>query len=161
MSNISVPSSEISIRITTNPNPVEDIEAINEKEKSSYPQIASRTTSKPNHCIPSIACTQPPIPARKTKHLKSRHTTGHSKPPPVPPHRSPRNLNEIKRLSGEGQAPPVPPHRHIGPTKRLSNPQIMSQTVTRSKNPDWNKSNDKLDYNHLMEYFDGLKESNA
>ena len=65
-------------------------------------------------------------------------------------------------LSGEGQPPPpVPPHRHIGPTKRMSNSQIMTQTVTRSKNPEWNKSNDKLDYNQLMEYFDGLKESNA
>lgn len=186
LSNISIPSSEFSIRITTNPNPVEDMELDSNVKTDSghknYPQISSRSTSKPNYqfglsaytpAIP-LHSTQPPIPARKTRHLQSRNASTYSKPPPVPPHRSPRNLNEIKRRSGEAQPPPVPahpppvpPHRHIGPTKRWSNSQVMAQNLAVdmsgkvSKSSDRNKSKEKLDYKQLMEYFDGLKESSA
>lgn len=164
LSGISFPGSEISIRITTNPNPAEDIDGDDEEEKNSYkPKISCRTSSiqKTNNCF-----TEPPIPARKCgPHLKNKFST-YSKPPPIPPHCSQINLNNIKLMSSSHPPPPVPPHRNTKPSKRSSKSksQIEQLKVDLPHNQNkskWKDNSNQMDYNQLMEYFDNLKESNA
>ncbi|CAG2170321.1 unnamed protein product, partial [Oppiella nova] len=167
LSAISYPGSEISIRITTNPNLVEDTDGVDEvDQKTPQPLISNRTSSKPitTRHLPSGA---PPIPERKSKTIENKFTT-YSKPPPIPPHRNQRNLNEMRGVSVRARPPPVPPHRDIGSAKRWSNPPVIAENLRvelpphrpkRYNNVNENKNN--LDYNQLMEYFDSLKESNA
>ncbi|CAG2100493.1 unnamed protein product [Medioppia subpectinata] len=163
LSAISYPGSEISIRITSNPNPVEEGDDIDEVDvHSPQPLISNRTTSKPKH-LPMGA---PPIPERKSRSTQNKFTT-YSKPPPIPPHRSSRNLNEMRGVSVRARPPPVPPHRDIGSAKRWSNPPVMAQNLrvelppNKHKKCNLNENKDNLDYNQLQEYFDSLKESNA
>ncbi|XP_054169116.1 transmembrane protein 132E-like [Oppia nitens] len=168
LSELSFAGSDISIRITTNPNLVDDCEPMDETEDSeqnqTQPLISRHMASKQSYMTtvhPPVPL-QPPVPARKTRHLPSKYTT-YSKPPPIPPHRNIQNLNE---LNGS-KPPPVPPHRAIGVTKRWSNPQPLAANLrvdlpaNRVKKCNRNDNNDNLDYNQLLEYFDSLKESNA
>jgi hypothetical protein len=166
LSAVSFPGSEISIRITTNPNPVEDMDEEEDEEEDVSPQISCRTSSVREQ---SNSLGKPPIPVRKHgPHYKNKFST-YSKPPPIPPHRNRSNLNEIKSMSVNARPPPVPPHREVKGQRPKRSSKSKSQVVAQKlkvdlpKNkPNWkNEANDKLDYNQLMEYFDNLKESNA
>ncbi len=163
LSAVSFPGSEISIRITTNPNPVEDMDEEEDEEETISPKISCRTSSVREQ---NNSLGKPPIPMRKHgPHYKNKFST-YSKPPPIPPHRNRSNLNEIKSMSANTRPPPVPPHLNVRSSKRSSKSksQIVAEKlkVDLSKNKsNWNEANDKLDYNQLMEYFDNLKESNA
>lgn len=175
MSGLSFPGSEISIRITTNPNPSDDMDGDDEDENSgsmiTIPVAALADNQQISYQINPVqkrrsdsSTVGPPVPARNKYNPTNKFST-YTKPPPIPPHRSKTNLNELKKSSSP-KPPPVPPHQNLKITRKSSKPksQIPAESLRvdlPNNKADWEKLSKRQEYNQLMEYFDNLKESNA
>ncbi|XP_054719094.1 transmembrane protein 132E-like [Uloborus diversus] len=130
-SNLSFPGSEISIRITSNPQEMKEEElAMLEKATSTTPNNAGSATVSREKRVRIVTNPVPPpiIPQGNPLKLFPAHP-----PPPVPPHRN--------------FPPPIPPHqRHL---------------MGRFRDAEWETVAQGMNYDQLIEYFENLKESNA
>lgn len=162
-SNISFPGSEISIRITTNPQELPE-----EKEDEMIEKGAVTTLTNHNALhLPSIVdvnananlgCekkvriqTNPvPPPIAPDTYKKHSHNPVNS-PPPIPPH---RNI-----------LPPVPPHGRSHGNIPVDQKGSIKENGTRSgeqgSDMGWEAVAQGMNYDQLIEYFDNLKESSA
>ncbi|XP_035212017.1 transmembrane protein 132C-like [Stegodyphus dumicola] len=147
-SNLSFPGSEISIRITTNPQELREEEmAMLEKGTSTcipsnVPQtgipnnVASSTVSREKRVRIVTNPVPPPLPPGNPLKLFPAHP-----PPPIPPHRN--------------FPPPVPPHqRHLREFQ-------MGRFRGPATDAEWEAVAQGMNYDQLIEYFENLKESNA
>lgn len=147
-SNLSFPGSEISIRITTNPQELRE-EEIAMLEKSTSANIGNNT---PNSAIAHNAGS-----ATISREKRVRIVTN-PVPPPLPPG------NPLK-LFPPHPPPPVPPHRNFPPPVPPHQRHLRDFQMGRFRGPandaEWETVAQGMNYDQLIEYFENLKESNA
>ncbi|GFQ72513.1 transmembrane protein 132C, partial [Trichonephila clavata] len=145
-SNVSFPGSEISIRITTNPQELrEDEIAMLEKSTSTclpgnnggaVNNSGSATVSREKRVRIVTNPVPPPLPPGNPLKLFPPHP-----PPPIPPHRN--------------FPPAIPPHqRHLREIH-------MGRFRGQANDAEWETVAQGMNYDQLIEYFENLKESNA
>lgn len=138
-SNVSFPGSEISIRITTNPQELrEDEIAMMEKATSTHVNSGSATVSREKR----VRIVTNPVP------------------PPLPPGGNPL------KLIPPYPPPPIPPHRNFPPAKTPQQRHLRDLQMGRFRggpttDAEWDAVTQGMDYDQLIEYFENLKESNA
>lgn len=138
-SNVSFPGSEISIRITTNPQELREDEIAMMAGNSGLPREEKSATM-----------------ARE----KRVRIVTNPVPPPLPPCSNPL------RMFPAHPPPPIPPHRNFPPSKTPQQRQHL-RDFGRFKGgvapteAEWDAVAQGMDYDQLIEYFENLKESNA
>ncbi|XP_042904370.1 transmembrane protein 132E [Parasteatoda tepidariorum] len=145
-SNVSFPGSEISIRITTNPQELREEEiAMLEKSTSTCPQ----NNIKP---VPIVSSGSATVSREKRVRIVTNPV-----PPPIPP-------GNALKLFPPHPPPPVPPHRNLPPLsahqRYLRDFQLGKFRVPGS-DAEWETVAQGMNYDQLIEYFENLKESNA
>lgn len=162
-SGISYPGSEVNIHITNNPQ-VEDTTLTVSNEACVRPEATQACEMEEDESMP------PPVPERRVR-IQSNpisinppeeslqpmdgSATFTVKKPPVPPHAVPVIVEGVASSSKQ----PAVKNKGvcIVPAKK---PAKVDKAVHLS-DAEWQSAGHSLNYNQLIEYFDGLKESNA
>ncbi|CAL1289115.1 unnamed protein product [Larinioides sclopetarius] len=144
-SNVSFPGSEISIRITTNPQELrEDEIAMLEKSTSTCNNGGGLVNNSGSATV--------------SREKRVRIVTN-PVPPPLPPGNNPL------KLFPPHPPPPIPPHRNfppaIPPQQRHLKEFHMGRFRGPTNNGEWESVAQGMNYDQLIEYFENLKESNA
>ncbi|KAF8792082.1 Transmembrane protein 132C like protein [Argiope bruennichi] len=144
-SNVSFPGSEISIRITTNPQELrEDEIAMLEKSTSTCNNGGGLVNNSGSATV--------------SREKRVRIVTN-PVPPPLPPGNNPL------KLFPPHPPPPIPPHRNFPPAVPPQQRHLKEFHMGRFRGPanngEWESVAQGMNYDQLIEYFENLKESNA
>ncbi|GIY17663.1 transmembrane protein 132C [Caerostris extrusa] len=147
-SNVSFPGSEISIRITTNPQELrEDEIAMLEK---------STNTCLQNNGNGGVVNNSGSATVSREKRVR---IVTNPVPPPLPPGGNPL------KLFPPHPPPPIPPHRNFPPANPPHQRHLREFHMGRFRGPandaEWDTVAQGMNYDQLIEYFENLKESNA